>query len=157
VGTNVWIKNFKPNAGRTMVPLRVIGENVFGAYIQWERPKCKQIYTIYALPLEEGGEQVVEIQMDVDDKYASVTRWQEKDGIIIESPENPGGKKTTIEDLDVAPVNVNGTVFVPLRFITEIYFSSVDWDASVPMGSRKISVRSRVGFIPYVPFVENEE
>jgi len=142
-GSSVFIENYAPNKGRTMVPLRLIGEKALGAFVDWKRPESKDLYMVYAVPIESGGRQIVEVQMDINAKEALVTRWQLDTG----SSED-GVKYSETKELDVPAMIRNGTTFAPLRFLTEIFFSEVDWDALRPMGQRIVTVRSRLGYIP---------
>jgi hypothetical protein len=146
-----------PNQGRIMVPIRIIGEAVLGAFVQW-KDEQKEIYMIYGVPLQGGGEQYKEIRMFPYSKTSShlrdreaakiveVTSWKEN------TPDLEENGKKYLENMiiDIPPeIKENtGITFIPLRFVCEIFFSNVHWDASVPMGQRVVSVNSRVGFIP---------
>jgi photosystem II stability/assembly factor-like uncharacterized protein len=86
--------------GRTVVPLRFIGE-AFGALIDWN-PTLRSI----TLDFKKKDIQLV---LTIDDKTVYIN-----------------GKKTTLE---VPPMIQKGRTFVPLRFIGEATSCSIDWDA----------------------------
>lgn len=86
--------------GRTVVPLRFIGE-AFGALIDWN-PTLRSI----TLDFKKKDIQLV---LTIDDKTVYIN-----------------GKKTTLE---VPPMIQKGRTFVPLRFIGEATGCSIDWDA----------------------------
>lgn len=85
--------------GRTMVPLRFVGE-AFGATFEYD--------AIFKIIDINFGEQ--EIKMQIGRKVAFVN-----------------GKEMS---LDVAPYIVNGRTLVPIRFISEVFGSSVTWDGT---------------------------
>ena len=86
--------------GRTMVPIRIVVENLMcGAKIDW----------------------------DVETHDITITY---KDGVIV----IPEGQYYVIVQgksikLDVPPENVNGRVFLPIRFFAETLGAIVEWDA----------------------------
>ncbi len=125
------------NEGRIMVPLRIIGES-FGALVDWE-PDSK-IRLLYAIKLQNGGQQNKEIILQVNNKNVTIISSITED---LSNPEN-GKIYRDIVSIDVPAQIRNDRTFVPLRFIIEVFFSEVDWDAK----TRIATVRGRVGFIP---------
>lgn len=93
--------------GRTLVPLRFIGE-AFGAQVKWIPEPDK------------------EIQLDFAKKR--IRLWIGKKKATIELlPQNPEPIKEI--DLDVSPQLLEGRTIVPLRFIAENMDAKIEWDA----------------------------
>ncbi len=86
--------------GRTVVPLRFIGE-AFGAKIDWNP-------TIRTITLDFIKKDI-QLVLTIDDPIAYIN-----------------GKKITLE---VPPMIKNGRTFVPLRFIGEATGCSIEWEA----------------------------
>lgn len=87
--------------GRTMVPIRIIVENLIcGARVEWDATTHDITITLkdMVIVIPEGKE------------YVLVNNQRVK--------------------LDVPPVNVNGRVFLPLRFFAETLGTKVEWDAN---------------------------
>jgi hypothetical protein len=91
-------------SGRTMVPLRFIGE-ALNAKIDWEPSSRRVSY--------ELGD--MKLYFWVDKKEAKI---------------NIGPKYTKTIPLDVAPVIVQGRTFVPVRYVSEFLGAKVGWEAS---------------------------
>ena len=92
------------NSGRTMVPLRAIGEAI-GAIITFDpstqRIDIKKDATIIQLWIGKPKAMVNGVSVDID-------------------PDKP-----------VSPVIIKGRTFLPLRFIAEAFEFKVDWEASI--------------------------
>ncbi|HHW39949.1 MAG TPA: hypothetical protein GXX19_02145 [Syntrophomonadaceae bacterium] len=87
--------------GRVLVPIRFIAESpAFGAVVTFEQSTCKVTVT--------RGSQTVVFQPDSRNVYVN-------------------GKLFT---LDVAPILKSGRTLVPLRFLSETFGATVNWDAS---------------------------
>ncbi|MHB8156068.1 MAG: stalk domain-containing protein [Desulfocucumaceae bacterium] len=82
---------------RTMVPLRVIAENL-GAKVDWI------------------------------DKESRIDLLRKADKIQLWLGKSDASKNNETMPLDVAPEEVNGRTFVPLRFVAEAFGCRVDWD-----------------------------
>jgi hypothetical protein len=85
--------------GRTMVPIRIIVENLIcGARVEWDATTHDITITLkdMVIVIPEGKE------------YVLVNNQRVK--------------------LDVPPVNVNGRVFLPLRFFAETLGTKVEWE-----------------------------
>jgi len=83
--------------GRTMVPIRVIAENL-GADVEWI----------------ENGEQVIIKQAGTTIRMALNNRTAQVNGVNTQIP-------------DVAPFALNGRTLVPLRFVSEYLGCAVEW------------------------------
>jgi len=90
--------------GRTMVPLRFIGENL-SAEILWDNPTRKVTYKLGAL---------------------SAFFWIDKKEATVQIGSN---YKKTIP-LDAPPVIKNSRTLVPVRYVGEILGAEVGWEAS---------------------------
>lgn len=94
---------------RTMVPMRFIGESL-GASVSWIAATKSVIYVL----------DTTQIQLTIGNINAVVTQ---------------GDKKQTIK-LDAAPEIVKSRTFIPLRFVSENFGATVEWDAA----QKKITV-----------------
>ncbi len=91
-------------SGRTMVPLRFIGEEL-GAGIDWEAKDRRVTYQLGDMNL----------MFWVDQKTARI---------------NIGPKYTKNVALDVAPIIVQSRTLVPVRYVSEFLGAEVGWNAS---------------------------
>ncbi len=91
-------------SGRTMVPLRFIGE-ALNAEIAWDNATRRVSYVLGDMTL----------YFWVDKKEAKI---------------NIGPKYSKTIPLDVAPVIVQGRTFVPVRYVSEFLGAKVGWEAS---------------------------
>jgi hypothetical protein len=91
-------------SGRTMVPLRFIGE-ALNANVDWEPATRRVSYILGDMTL----------YFWVDKKEARI---------------NIGPKYTKTIPLDVAPVIVQSRTFVPVRYVSEFLGAKVGWEAS---------------------------
>ena len=98
-------------SGRTMVPIRFIGE-AFGATVTWDAPTCR----VFVETQGTTNHMPLLIVMTIGSKKAAVN-----------------DKAMT---LDVAPAIVAGRTFVPLRVISETLGAEVSWNA----GTRVVSI-----------------
>jgi multiple sugar transport system substrate-binding protein len=112
VGTTVVTLDSAPYidkaSGRTMVPMRFIGE-AFGASVTWDAGARRVSVKTEGTPNHTSLSMV----MTIDSKTATVN-----------------GKSVT---LDVAPAIVAGRTFVPLRVISETLGASVAWNGTTHM------------------------
>jgi len=90
--------------GRTMVPMRFIGE-AFGAAVTWDAPTRR----VFVETKGTANQRPLLMIMTIGSSRATVN-----------------GKTVT---LDVAPAIVAGRTFVPLRFVAENLGCTVDWNA----------------------------
>lgn len=106
--------------GRTLVPLRAIGE-ALGAAVQWD-----------------AGKQEIRIEKML---YQADSR-----GVVTDSNRiilmNVGSKQIlengTARELDVAPQIINGSTMVPVRAVTDFLEATVNWDDA----SRTVTVQA---------------
>ncbi|MGO3751175.1 MAG: stalk domain-containing protein [Peptoniphilaceae bacterium] len=99
---------------RTLVPLRVISENL-GYKVHWEQ-ETKSII-IY---VEENGtisENHKQLGLQIGDKRVSLL-----------NPSDAVERNTLYVYMDIAPKIVNNRTMVPIRFIAEEFGQKVDWD-----------------------------
>jgi len=120
--------------GRTMVPIRFIAET-FGADVYYDS-------------------QEQEIDIAFGNLYISV--WINKTRAKIEVTLENGKRENHYVNLDVPPIISNGRTLLPLRFISDVFGASIDWDGI----ERKITiqyVKGSVGKIPedYLPPEDN--
>lgn len=98
--------------GRTLVPIRVISENL-GIEVKWSNEE-KSVMTyqlINGVPNFDDS-----LLLKIGDKQVAIP------------PSKAAEKNALYYELDVAPQIVNNRTFVPLRFIAEAYGLSVNWD-----------------------------
>ena len=106
--------------GRTLVPLRAIGE-ALGAAVQWD-----------------AGKQEIRIEKML---YQADSR-----GVVTDSNRiilmNVGSKQIlengTAREVDVAPQIINGSTMVPVRAVTDFLEATVNWDDA----SRTVTVQA---------------
>ena len=99
--------------GRTLVPLRVISENL-GIRVEW-RADTRSVYTYR------------EINGAPDFSNALLLTVGDKK---VLKPANESAKTGSLYyNLEAAPSIINGRTMVPIRFIAEAYKLKVDWDA----------------------------
>ena len=105
--------------GRTLVPLRALGE-ALGAAVQWDASK---------------QEIRIEKMLYQSDSKGIVT---ESNRVILM---NIGSKQIlkngTAQELDVAPQIINGSTMVPVRAVTDFLEATIDWDET----SRTVKVQ----------------
>jgi len=96
--------------GRTMIPVRAVSEAV-GCRVEWV-PEYQSVL-VYS---PAGGDLI--LVMTVNDPYVKVNSYNGNTGTVSER----------MVLVDVPPVNLNGRVLVPLRFIAETIGFTVEWD-----------------------------
>lgn len=113
--------------GRTLVPVRVITENL-GYQVDWDGEN--QLVSIFSM--DDIGFVTKFLALGIDDPEAHILNpdymnklWNSAEEIDPEEYKN----NVTIKTLDVAPKLVNARTFVPIRFIAEEFNVAVDWDA----------------------------
>jgi hypothetical protein len=126
VPTSTTINNGQINNGRVLVPLRAVSENL-GASLQWFQ-----------------ADKVVKI------KNGNSTIWLAANfkRVIIESApssETPDTPSREYVDLDTATQVIQGTTYVPLRFVSQSLGAIVAWDqlskqATVTLGNKGLVV-----------------
>lgn len=114
-------------SGRTLVPVRVITENL-GYQVDWDGEN--QLVSIFSM--DDIGFVTKFLALGIDDPKAHILNpdymnklWNSAEEIDPEEYKN----NVTIKILDVAPKLVNARTFVPIRFIAEEFNVAVDWDA----------------------------
>ncbi|HOK18161.1 MAG TPA: stalk domain-containing protein [Caldisericia bacterium] len=90
--------------GRTMVPLRFIGESI-GAVVDWD-----SVVRIVTITLEDSSGSKKILKLSPDSTLASLN------GIAYE--------------MDTPPVIRNDRVYVPIRFIMEAFGAKVEWNST---------------------------
>lgn len=126
VPTSTTINNGQINNGRVLVPLRAVSENL-GASLQWFQ-----------------ADKVIKI------KNGNSTIWLAANfkRVIIESApssETPDTPSREYVDLDTATQVIQGTTYVPLRFVSQSLGAVVSWDqlskqATVTLGNKGLIV-----------------
>ncbi|WP_238653147.1 stalk domain-containing protein [Paenibacillus piscarius] len=124
--TSTTINNGQLNNGRVLIPLRAVSENL-GASLEWFQT-----------------DKVVKI------KNGNSTIWLAANfkRVIIESAplsEAPDKPSREYMDLDTATQVINGTTYVPLRFVSQSLGATVAWNqlskqATVTMGNKGLVV-----------------
>lgn len=124
--TSTTINNGQINNGRVLVPLRAVSDNL-GASLQWFQ-----------------ADKVVKI------KNGNSTIWLAANfkRVIIESApssETPDTPSREYVDLDTATQVIQGTTYVPLRFVSQSLGATVAWDqlskqATVTLGNKGLVV-----------------
>lgn len=92
--------------GRVLVPVRAISE-ALGAEVEWDGELKKVLIT----------KDYYEIEMTIGERQVLVTAG------------NSYQVLTTLLPMDTAATIMNGRTMIPLRFISEILGSGVEWDA----------------------------
>lgn len=103
--------------GRVLVPIRVVSE-ALGAKVEWDKKDNK-------VTVRKWAESVI---LTIGKNTASVDGKHDKSGVI---------------SLDVAAKLENNRVFVPLRFLSELYGYRVDWNGKAVTISSPLSDKER--------------
>lgn len=103
-------------SGRTMVPMRVIFESL-GADVTWDG----NTQTVVAVRDEFAGQKITTVTLKVGSKNAKIDLKQ----VLNMSTEHSENKT-----LDIAPMIRNGSLMVPLRFVSESLGAGVLWDST---------------------------
>ncbi|WP_342479060.1 copper amine oxidase N-terminal domain-containing protein [Paenibacillus sp. FSL H7-0350] len=124
--TSTTINNGQINNGRVLIPLRAVSENL-GASLEWfQTDKVVKIKT---------GNSTIWLA-------ANFKRVIIKSAPSSEAPDTPAQKYV---DLDTATQVINGTTYVPLRFVSQSLGATVMWNqlskqATVTVGNKGLVV-----------------
>ncbi|MDD7352112.1 MAG: stalk domain-containing protein [Peptoniphilaceae bacterium] len=99
--------------GRTLVPLRVISENL-GISVKWDSEN-KSVTTYKETA--SGSDFSKSLLLKIGDNK------------VVKPDESGVNTNEALYTLEVAPKIVNGRTMVPIRFIAEAYNLKVDWDS----------------------------
>lgn len=127
--TSTTINNGQINNGRVLVPLRAVSENL-GASLQWFQ-----------------ADKVVKIT----NRNSTIWLAANFKRVIIESApssETPDTPSREYVDLDTATQVIQGTTYVPLRFVSQSLGATVAWDqlskqATVTLGNKGLVVNMK--------------
>ncbi|OPY55799.1 MAG: hypothetical protein A4E55_02387 [Pelotomaculum sp. PtaU1.Bin035] len=97
-------------SGRTFVPVRYLSAGL-GVPIRWDEAKER-----VEMPIPYSEDATIFVLMEGDKN------------IYVESPIGTGGVPSPHKEMDVAPVIRDGRMYLPARYIAELYRYQVGWD-----------------------------